>query len=196
MCIENAIKFRVVESSATADALTGLPNARALYLHLNGEVARGERSNSGFTLLVCDVDGLRTVNEQFGQRAGNALLKRFAEGLTTACREYDYVARVSGDEFVAVLPGLKPGAIKEKSERFRLLAESTAQAVCGSPVVTLSIGHAVYPEHGSDAETLLQHAERMVYAAQRERTAKASPVNEPDMVSPSEFRSAIPQPTR
>src|SRR5271165_52100 len=196
LCIENAVKFREGESSAMADPLTGLPNARALYLHLNKELARAERSGTGFTFLICDLDGFRALLEQFGQRAGDELLKRFAEALTTACREYDYVARVSGGQFVTVLPGLKPAAIREKSEKFRLLAESAAVAVCGKAVLSLSVGHAVYPEHGGDSEALLQHADRMLNTAKRQRLAnELAEISGPAPRS-EDMRSGVPQATR
>jgi putative nucleotidyltransferase with HDIG domain len=152
--IEKAVKFREGENSAISDGLTGLPNARALYAHLNQELARAERSNTGFTYLVCDVEGFEAVVEQHGQRAGDEWMKRFA-------------------------------GIREKCEKFRSLAESAAQAACGSAMASLSIGYAVYPEHGTESEALLEHAERMLHAAKRQKSVKTA-TTENGGASPSE----------
>src|SRR5581483_11688307 len=94
--------------SATTDALTNLPNARSLFLHLDAELARCKRTASTLAVLVSDLDGFKQVNDRFGHLEGNKVLKRVAEGLSQTCREYDYVARMGGDEFVLLLTGIKP----------------------------------------------------------------------------------------
>ena len=71
LAIENALKYRQVESSATTDYLTGLPNARSLFLHLDAELARCRRTGVPLTLLVCDLDGFKQVNDRFGHLEGN-----------------------------------------------------------------------------------------------------------------------------
>ena len=116
LTIENALKFQQAAISATTDALTSLPNARSLFLHLDAELSRARRNNEALAVLVCDLDGFKQVNDRFGHLEGNRVLKLVAAGLRECCREYDYVARMGGDEFVLVLPGLKPPDVAEKTK--------------------------------------------------------------------------------
>jgi diguanylate cyclase (GGDEF)-like protein/putative nucleotidyltransferase with HDIG domain len=167
LSIENALKYRMVESSATTDYLTGLPNARSLFLHLDSELARSKRSKSHIAVLVCDLDGFKEVNDRFGHLVGNQVLRAFAAKLKDACREYDYVARMGGDEFVVVLPGLKPDAVSETRERLRRLAMEAGREVCGNDLLSLSVGHAFYPDNGTDAEQLLSEADKRMYVVKR-----------------------------
>jgi putative nucleotidyltransferase with HDIG domain len=106
LAIENALKYEQAESSATTDYLTGLPNARSLFLQLDRELARCKRDNSTLIVMVCDMDGFKQINDRFGHLEGNRVLRLFAQALKESCREYDYVARMGGDEFVVVAPGL------------------------------------------------------------------------------------------
>src|SRR5262249_43495767 len=94
LSIENAIRFQQAESSATKDFLTGLPNARSLFLHLDSELSRAKRKQESLALLVCDVDGFKSVNDRFGHLQGNKVLQLVASRLRESCREYDYVARM------------------------------------------------------------------------------------------------------
>src|SRR6266700_4149683 len=99
LAIENALKYEQAESSATTDYLTGLPNARSLFLQLDRELARCKRDTTTLTVMVCDMDGFKQINDRFGHLAGNRVLRLFAQALKESCREYDYVARMGGDEF-------------------------------------------------------------------------------------------------
>ncbi len=115
LSIENALRFQQAESSASTDYMTGLPNARSLFLHLDGELARCRRLNSPLVVLVCDMNGFKQVNDQYGHLEGNRLLHSVAKKLKESCREYDYVARMGGDEFVLVLPGLQSGSAGDEN---------------------------------------------------------------------------------
>jgi diguanylate cyclase (GGDEF)-like protein/putative nucleotidyltransferase with HDIG domain len=163
LAIENALKFQQAESSATTDYLTGLPNARSLFLQLDRELARCKRDNSSLTLMVCDMDGFKKINDRFGHLEGNRVLRLFSQALKESCREYDYVARMGGDEFVIIAPGLNADDAAKKIDVVRPLAQHAGFEVCGEDMLSLSVGVAVSPEDGDDAEQLLTQADRRMY---------------------------------
>jgi diguanylate cyclase (GGDEF)-like protein/putative nucleotidyltransferase with HDIG domain len=163
LAIENALKYEQAESSAITDYLTGLPNARSLFLQLDRELARCKRDNTTLTLMVSDMDGFKQINDRFGHLEGNRVLRLFAHSLRETSREYDYVARMGGDEFVVIAPGLKPDASARKAEQMRELVRRAGIEVCGEDILSLSVGKAVYPEDGLDAERLLAEADRRMY---------------------------------
>jgi diguanylate cyclase (GGDEF)-like protein/putative nucleotidyltransferase with HDIG domain len=171
--IENGLKYRVVEDSATTDYLTGLPNARSLFLHLEHEIARCKRSNLPLGVFVSDLNGFKQVNDSFGHLEGNRLLGHFAATLNEACREYDYAARMGGDEFVVVVPGLKPERAIEMVQRLRIAIAKASKTVCGDERVSISVGSAFYPSDSINAEELLAEADRRMYTAKRSHYAAA-----------------------
>jgi len=167
LSIENALRYRHAETCATTDALTGLPNARSLFLHLDGEIARCKRQHSSLTVLVCDLDGFKQVNDRFGHLEGNKLLRTIAQGLRDNCREYDYVARMGGDEFVVVLPGYPAGAEKAKARQLSEIAKQAGLLHCGEALLSMSVGEAIFLHDGSDAEQLLTEADRRMYQSKQ-----------------------------
>lgn len=165
--VENALRFERAESVATTDFLTGLPNARSLFLHLDGEVKRCRRSGEPLSVLVCDLDGFKAVNDRYGHLAGNRLLRLAGNGIRDLCREYDYVARMGGDEFVIVLPGLAPPDVQAKAALFAESVRRSGEEVCGESLVSLSVGSANLQTDGEDAEQLLAEADRRMYKNKR-----------------------------
>src|ERR1700687_1881977 len=163
LSIENALKYQQAEDSATTDYLTGPPKARPLFLQLDRELARCKRDNSTLTVMVSDMDGFKQINDRFGHLEGNRVLRLFAQALKETCREYDYVARMGGDEFVVIAPGLSPDAAGKKAEQMRALARQAGTDVCGEDILSLSVGRALFPEDGKDAEQLLGEADRRMY---------------------------------
>jgi diguanylate cyclase (GGDEF)-like protein len=163
LSIENALKYQQAEDSATTDYLTGLPNARSLFLQLDRELARCKRDNLALTVMVSDMDGFKQINDRFGHLEGNRVLRLFAQALKDSCREYDYVARMGGDEFVVIAPGLAADAAGKKAEQMRALARQAGNDVCGEDILSLSVGRALYPDDGKDAEQLLAEADRRMY---------------------------------
>jgi diguanylate cyclase (GGDEF)-like protein/putative nucleotidyltransferase with HDIG domain len=182
LTIENALEFQQVAISATTDGLTSLPNARSLFLHLDSELARCRRTTSDLAVLVCDLDGFKQVNDRFGHLVGNKVLKLVATGLDECCREYDYVARMGGDEFVLVLPGLKTGDLPEKRLALEIVVAEAGLAVCGERLLNISIGAAFCPEDGTDAEGLLAEADRRMYLA-KQRRKRAAPQSVGDLAT-------------
>jgi diguanylate cyclase (GGDEF)-like protein len=171
LAIENALKYQQAENSATTDYLTGLPNARSLFLQLDRELARCKRDNSSLTVMVSDMDGFKQINDRFGHLEGNRVLRLFAQALKDSCREYDYVARMGGDEFVVIAPGLAADAAGKKAEQMRALACHAGNDVCGEEILSLSVGRAVYPDDGNDAEQLLAEADRRMYIEKQKQLA-------------------------
>ncbi|MBV9572745.1 MAG: diguanylate cyclase [Acidobacteriales bacterium] len=173
--IENALKYRLAENSATTDYLTGLPNARSLFLHLDREIARCKRSDIPIAVLVCDLDGFKQVNDRFGHLQGNKVLQIFAEQLKKCCREYDYAARMGGDEFVIVATGLNPDAAQEMVHRVEKIVREAGQSVCGDDLLSASVGCAFFPDQATDAEKLLGEADRAMYTVKRSHHTDSSP---------------------
>lgn len=168
LSVENALAFQEAESSATTDYLTELPNARSLFIHLDRELARCKRLDTSLTVMVCDLDGFKKINDRFGHLEGNRILKHFSETLQGSCREYDYVARMGGDEFVIVAPGLSASAAEARGICLSELAGNTGREVCGVEWLSLSVGCAIYPDDGVDAEKLLAEADRRMYIQKQE----------------------------
>ena len=174
LAIENAKKYEQAESSAVTDFLTGLPNARSLFLQLDREMARCKRDNNTLTVMVADLDGFKQINDRFGHLEGNRVLRLFAHSLKETSREYDYVARMGGDEFVVIAPGLTPEAAARKAEQMRDLAQQAGKDICNEDILSLSVGKAIYPEDGIDAEKILSEADKRMYLQKR---SQSSPKN-------------------
>ena len=181
LSVENALKYQQAESSATTDYLTGLPNARSLFVHLSRELARCRRTGTALAVMVCDMDNFKQINDLYGHLQGDNLLRDFAAHLKETCRGYDYVARLSGDEFVVVAPGLKLEAADEKANRLNQLAVEAGKKITGHELVALSVGTAFCPEDGFDVERLLAEADRRMYSMKQlhhselDRDAKVPP---------------------
>jgi diguanylate cyclase (GGDEF)-like protein len=187
LAIENALRYQLAEDSATTDYLTMLPNARSLFLRLDSELARCRRTLDPMTVLVCDVDGFKLVNDRFGHLEGNKILRYVADVLRENCREYDYVARMGGDEFVILLPGSDREAVYRRISEFQNIA-CDAENIRSVSVINLSVGEAFYPEDGSDAEQLLAEADRRMYKSKH--LNKAGRANGIHLIPPGQFEKA------
>jgi diguanylate cyclase (GGDEF)-like protein/putative nucleotidyltransferase with HDIG domain len=174
LSVENALKYQQAESSATTDFLTGLPNARSLFVHLAQEVARCRRMKTSLAVMVCDIDGLKKINDSFGHLEGDKLLREFSTRLKDACRGYDYVARMGGDEFVITAPGLTVEAAEEKTLRLNQAAVEAGRHTCGRDIISLSVGTAFCPEDGYDVEALLAEADRRMYSVKQAHHARGN----------------------
>ena len=162
--VENGMKFKQAEDRATTDHLTGLPNAHSLYLHLDQEIALSKCMNSPLTVVVCDLNGFKAVNDTLGHLTGNKLLQAVGTGLKESCREYDFVARMGGDEFVLILSGLATGPdVQSKIRQFREAVRASSSRVCHDGMVRGSFGVAMFPKNGESADDLLAYADREMY---------------------------------
>ncbi|MEZ5354664.1 MAG: sensor domain-containing diguanylate cyclase [Bryobacteraceae bacterium] len=168
--IENALAFQSVVQNSNNDALTGLPNARALFLQLDGETARGRRTGAFLALLTCDVFAFRRINERYGKTRADLLLLEIAKLLKQHCREYDTIARTGSDEFALLLPEFPHDAFENKRHGVAAVAREAGRTVLGEDFVEFAVGWASFPEDGMDADSLLAKADaRLFEAKQRQR---------------------------
>jgi len=193
LSIENAMKFRQAEDSAITDYLTGLPNARSLFLRLDAELARCRRENSNLTVLVCDLNGFKAINDRYGHLEGNHVLRDVGDALRVNCREYDYVARMGGDEFVVILPGSDQDMVAERMQELRELAWQAGSTAEVRGQVSMSIGAAIYPRDGSDADQLLAEADRRMYKAKQAQKMMRDAVGPMPKVTRELFEMAVIQ---
>jgi diguanylate cyclase (GGDEF)-like protein/putative nucleotidyltransferase with HDIG domain len=167
--IGNSLKRERPPGVSNTDDLTGLPNARALFLHLDSEIVRCTLGASSLGMVVCDVDGFREVNNRHGHIVGDQLLCGIASQLRQSCRVSDYLARVGGDEFVAVMGELNPSAAEQRIRDFDRIVTETGRKLCGEEIVGLSCGYVLFPADGATAEHLLAEADRRMYKHKQER---------------------------
>ena len=168
---------RELEHRANHDSLTGLVNRHRLRVELQAEIDRAAEEGGGLALLYIDLDGFKHVNDRGGHAVGDRLLRELAGRMQRAVRQSDLVARVGGDEFVVLLPDCRDtqGA-REVADSLRARLTAPCRLPEGLFQLDASIGVATFPADGADAETLLMHADRAMYAAKHAGRARVERV--------------------
>jgi diguanylate cyclase (GGDEF)-like protein len=155
-----------VEHLATHDPLTNLPNRRGLYEELNELIYRSKRYRYSSAVIYVDLDGFKNVNDHFAHEAGDKLLAQVAANFKKIVRQTDSVARIGGDEFIVLITDIDRETTLITKIESLLKEASKAIEFNGHKIsVSASIGIALYPEHGDNAETLLHHADQAMYQA-------------------------------
>jgi diguanylate cyclase (GGDEF)-like protein len=171
LAIANSQTFDQVQRQAMTDSLTGAFNRAFFTQNLRAELNRAQRLGYSVGLLMVDVDDLKRVNDRHGHLAGDDLLRMVVEGLRTATRETDWVARYGGDEFAVVLPGCAPDQLEVLGEKLRRnVAERTIGLPDGRRLgITISLGGSVFPGMAATLEDLVEQADQCELQAKAAR---------------------------
>jgi diguanylate cyclase (GGDEF)-like protein/putative nucleotidyltransferase with HDIG domain len=165
--LANAVLHARSESNALTDSLTGLPNARSLHTRFDEEVSRARRTERSFQVIMLDLDGFKQVNDSFGHKLGDRMLREVATLIQAQLREYDFLARYAGDEFVAIVNDMAVEQVDELGERIEATVSGFSIEVRnqGSARVGISLGSAVYGTDGESLDQLLVAADQAMYRA-------------------------------
>ncbi len=168
LVVENGLRFQEVEDQSTTDHLTGLPNGRSLCVELERQVNLWPRSDQPLSILLCDLDGFKRVNDLYGHLEGNRVLREVASLLRQVSRESDTVARMGGDEFVIVMPGADNPVANRVRQRIQTGVSDLSRRLFEREVFGISVG--ISDLHsGTQAEDLLTLADRLMYSNKAER---------------------------
>jgi diguanylate cyclase (GGDEF)-like protein len=182
-----------LESLASADPTTGLPNRRALVALLDKELERSERFGRPCTLLFIDLDHFKLLNDSFGHPAGDAALREFNSVVRTRLRGIDTLGRWGGEEFVAVLPETDTEAATMVAERIRAGIALHPFRTIGGARITCSVGVATFPGDGRTRDEVIELADRAMYTAKRLGRNQVRAASEPTVrTSDADRRSVQP----
>ncbi|MBL0160021.1 MAG: diguanylate cyclase [Bryobacterales bacterium] len=174
LTIENALEYGAAKKNAETDPLTGLLNAKAMFLGLDAEIQHCQERSASLAVLVLDLDGFKQINDRHGHLAGNDVLVELSKQLRRMCRKSDLLSRMGGDEFVAVCPDMDRSMAYARAEAFESIVAEVGRSVCGSETLSVSVGFAVLGEDGEDAAELLAAADDRMYTAKRAHHEQAS----------------------
>jgi diguanylate cyclase (GGDEF)-like protein/putative nucleotidyltransferase with HDIG domain len=177
----NAMQHAEAESNALTDPLTNLPNARSLHMRFAEEEARARRNNTSFQVVMLDLDEFKIVNDTYGHSTGDQMLREVARVLNTQLREYDFLARYAGDEFVAIVQDLSHAQVDDLRERIEGAISGLSLRVPPDKRarVGISVGSARFGVDGETLQQLLIAADQAMYSVksdhkQRRRHSSSS----------------------
>lgn len=191
--LANAMQHAQAESHALTDPLTGLPNARALTLRFDEEAARARRTNRTFQVVMLDLDEFKNVNDSYGHNLGDKMLREVAGLIHSQLREYDFLARYAGDEFVALVQEVVGTQVDELSMRIeRAVSQFFLPAGRGRHArVGISVGTATFGLDGETLDQLLMNADAEMYRVKStHRNERSLPPTSPGLQSTAE--DAVP----
>ncbi|MBQ7764874.1 diguanylate cyclase [bacterium] len=179
LAITIADLFQMVKEQAITDSMTGLFNRRYFEECLMKEVVRAKRHCQKFTVIGIDLDYLKKINDVYGHNYGDLAIKSIADVLKSSCRSIDIPARMGGEEFNVILPGVDSQGGMVFAERIRKTIESIKLEKIGN--ITASVGVATYIEHSNDVYELLEIVDHAMYESKRNgrnRVTLAKPISE------------------
>jgi diguanylate cyclase (GGDEF)-like protein/PAS domain S-box-containing protein len=160
--------YETFKNLAYHDTLTDLPNRRFFEKRLAELLDEAKNKHEQFALLFIDLDGFKKVNDQFGHDTGDLLLREVASLLTNSVRKDGIVSRLSGDEFTVLLPEIMLENVIRIAEQIILDLQKPIMINTHTVTVTPSIGISLYPEHGTNQQTLIKHADIAMYEAKQQ----------------------------
>ncbi len=160
---------RELARQAQHDALTDLPNRRCFESRMESCIAAAELTASGLALFYFDLDRFKLINDTLGHATGDAILTRLAQRVGACMRSGDTLARMGGDEFTLIAPGVdSPEAARSVGERLLACLHDSFEVDGHELLVTASIGISLFPTDGRDSSTLLRNADAAMYEAKRQ----------------------------
>lgn len=163
--IGKSLKHDEATTHAMTDPMTGLPNARSLQRQFEKEVSRASRGGSSFQVLMLDLDGFKAVNDTYGHKAGDEMLREISKVIREQLREYDFLARYGGDEFVALIPETEQGDVVDLCDRIEKAVSSFKLPVGEGKTasVGVSLGASGYPKEGETFDQMIVAADKIMY---------------------------------
>jgi diguanylate cyclase (GGDEF)-like protein len=166
LLVKNMFLLEETRRLANSDGLTGLQNRRRVTERLDLELERTRIFGTSLSLLLCDVDHFKQVNDRFGHNIGDEVLIRVASTLQETIHQPDLVGRWGGEEFLVVLPDTDADGARLIGERLRRAIESLPPVVCGPERVTCSIG-CTTREGDTPAAAFVDRADQALYRAKK-----------------------------
>ena len=179
MAITIAGLFEEVKAQAVTDGLTGLYNRRYFEEYLKKEVTRALRQKQAFSIIGLDLDHLKQINDKYGHAYGDLAIKTVADVLKKNARSIDTAARMGGEEFNVILPGVDSNGAMAAAERIRKALEDKKLDTIGH--ITASIGVATFLEHSDNIEDILELTDQAMYQSKRNgrnQVTLAKPITE------------------
>lgn len=168
LALANLNLQKALKEQSIKDPLTKLYNRRYLEDALTREIARAQRNGQSLTVLLMDIDHFKKINDTYGHDAGDAVLAAFAKMLTTKSRKADIACRWGGEEFILVLGNADKEFAASRAQEVCDTARALKISFQGKQIpVTVSIGAAVFPDHGEAPEDLIRHADLSLYRAKQ-----------------------------
>lgn len=156
-----------LREQAMHDPLTGLYNRRTMYEVIEHAIGEAKRESGEVSLILFDLDHFKQINDRFGHPAGDKVLEEVSAQIVKSVREYDWVCRFGGEEFIIIIPGLSVQVASQRAERIRALLSGMEIVIdeVSRLRVTVSGGVAGYPRHGTSSTQLIEAADAALYKA-------------------------------